>query len=279
MTSANGPVGQTTFRDVVRSSAAWADRNPLMILLCQALPIAGSAIVPFGFPVKDWGDRVTIAIGVLLVAIGVVIITAREVHKSRQETEAAAREASLSDAVFDAKAALWTAYKDALQPVAELLAAMPSMSKPDRKSQLKAVALQSVNAIQLLLDDVDRMRVVVYQIVDGNGRMEKLCYAGRSGTPPQPFVPGNPRGDLAIQMVLAGETVFTPDIDQEPPEQYQGSMKGYKTFISSAITNGQDAYGMITVDAPNAGDLVETHKQIVMLFADLLAIAFAEKER
>ena len=54
---------------------------------------------------------------------------------------------------------------------------------------------------------------------------------------------------------------------------------GYRTFISAAITNGQDAYGMVTVDAPKAGDLVDTDKQIVMLIADLLAIGFAEKER
>ncbi|WP_280331405.1 hypothetical protein [Nocardia wallacei] len=80
-------------------------------------------------------------------------------------------------------------------------------------------------------------------------------------------------------MVLEGKTVFTRDVDRDPPEDYQGSKAGYKTFIASAITNGDDAYGMVTADAPNAGDLVDTDKQIVMLVADLLAIGFTERER
>jgi hypothetical protein len=36
---------------------------------------------------------------------------------------------------------------------------------------------------------------------------------------------------------------------------------------------------MVTVDAPTAGDLVDTDRQIVLLLAGLLAIAFAEADR
>ncbi|MGV9714449.1 hypothetical protein [Rhodococcus pyridinivorans] len=259
----------STRRDLVLDlTGSWFEDSWVPVAISGVLPVIATLFVTFGQALEDRGDWAWILGGsvLLLVVVGIQVAS----HQLRKRLRG--QELSEVDR-------LRVAMKDALQRVAELIAAMPSKGKSERKAELKRVASQSLGAIQLLLDNVDRLRVVVYQIVDQSGRMEYLDYGGRSGTPPQPFVPGTPRGDLAIKMVRDGGDKFAPDIEREPPEHYQGSAKGYRTFISASITNGEYAYGMVTVDAPNAGDLVDTDKQIVMLVADLLAIAFAEAER
>jgi GAF domain-containing protein len=50
---------------------------------------------------------------------------------------------------------------------------------------------------------------------------------------------------------------------------------GYRTFISAPIADRQRTYGMVAVDAPKPGDLLRSDQHLVMLVADLLAIAFA----
>ncbi|MEU4651706.1 hypothetical protein [Nocardia fluminea] len=228
------------------------------------LPVGAAACLAFGKEFADVGDWAWFLGGIVqLLAIGAI----QYAEKRRRGFE------------HDAADRLRVAMKDALQPLAGLIAAMPGMNKSERAAQLRCVAIQANGALKLLLHNVDRLRAVVYEMVAADGTMKRIDYVGRGGKPPEPFVPGTPRGDLAIAMVRDGETKFAPDIDREPPENYEGSRKGYKTFISAAIKNGEDGYGMVTVDAPNAGDLVDTDKQIVMLVADLLAIAFAERER
>ncbi|WP_194838738.1 hypothetical protein [Nocardia sp. XZ_19_369] len=213
----------------------------------------------------DRGDWTWIVVGIMQL---IIVVFFQLAEKRRREVE------------LDEAGRLRVAMKDALQPLAGLIADMPGMNESERSAQLRCIAHQAVGALKLLLKDVDRLRAVVYAMAGDDGPMEVIGYCGRGdGRPPEPFVPGTPRGDLAIAMVRERETRFMRDIDQEAPENYGGSRKGYKTFIAAAIKNGEYGYGMVTVDAPRAGDLVDTDMQIVMLVADLLAIAFAVRTR
>ena len=54
-----------------------------------------------------------------------------------------------------------TAVKDALRPVAELIASMPAETPVKRKGRLKEVAKQVAGSMQLLLSDVAGLRTVV----------------------------------------------------------------------------------------------------------------------
>ncbi|WP_224278710.1 hypothetical protein [Nocardioides lacusdianchii] len=172
---------------------------------------------------------------------------------------------------------LYVAMKDALQPVAELIAAMPAKTKRQREAEAEKVATQATGALTLLLKDVDRLRAVVYQLQD-SGDMTAVAYHGRADTP-SPFLKATPRGDLALKMVSDGKDWFEKDTSAATNQAYAGSGAGYQTYISAAIRSDTDGFGMVTVDAPNPGDLVETDRQIVLLVADLLAIAFAEADR
>jgi hypothetical protein len=171
------------------------------------------------------------------------------------------------------------AVQDAFQPVAELIAGMPSMGKTLREARLNEVCQQAVGALRLLLPDVDRLRTVVYSLNESADTMSCIAYQGR-GEKPRPFETGTDRGDYALELVKTGGNLFVKDLATEPiPVEYRGSGAGYSTFISASISTGETAFGMVTVDAPTAGTLVGTDQQIVMLMADMLAIAFAEAVR
>ncbi len=170
---------------------------------------------------------------------------------------------------------LRVAMRDALQPVAEMVAVMPGLGSHERLHELKPVAVQAVGAITLLLKDVDRLRAVVYQLLPDGSGMTVLAYTGRGGTDPRRFTAGTPRGDTALALVRSAGHRFVRALDPVEQVDDDGTIKSYRTFIAASITSGDSAYGMVTVDAPRAGDLADTDQQIVLVVADLLAIAFA----
>lgn len=239
----------------VAGSRWWA---PIATLV---LAIAGTILVTVGQDLDNKADWAWVIVGALVALVGGLIQLAREIGKA-DELDSASQEAKR----------LRIAMKDALQPVAELIADMPSKTPKDRTRALDAVAHQAVSALTLLLKDVDRLRAVVYQLDDEG--MSYVAYHGRGNTP-NPFHKTTERGRLACEMVAEGRTHFEPDISKAPSDAYKGSGNDYQTFISAAICTGDTGFGMLTVDAPNANDLVDTDRQIVCLVADLLAIAFA----
>nr|NYG08759.1 hypothetical protein [Nocardioides lianchengensis] len=225
------------------------------------LAVVGTLLVTVGQDLNSRSDWAWVIVGALVALLGGLIQVLREVG-TRAAFDTAALEAQR----------LRIAMKDALQPMAELIADLPSKTPKERERALEAVAQQAVSALTLLLKDVDRVRAVVYQL-DSAG-MSKLAYHGRGNTP-NPFVKTTERGRLACEMVEEGKSHFEPDISQASSDAYKGTGNGYETYISAAINSGSTGYGMVTVDAPNALDLVDTDMQIVCVVADLLAIAFA----
>jgi hypothetical protein len=170
---------------------------------------------------------------------------------------------------------LRVALRHALQPLAEQVAAMPAMTPAKREQHLDVVAQTAVGALHLVLDGVEDRRTVVYRLLEvatDTYDMSQMAFFGRNR--PQPFIHGTPRGDSAVALALRAGTRFEPDIGTNPPPQYGGSGEGYRTFIAASIHSQTDAWGMITVDAPEPGALVPSDAHVVEVVADLLAIAF-----
>ncbi|MGU3651631.1 GAF domain-containing protein [Mycolicibacterium sp. A43C] len=171
--------------------------------------------------------------------------------------------------------------KDALQPVAEMIADMVPQNRPQRQANLGRVTDQAVGALRLIFADVDRVRSTVYRL-NSDGDLVYMSYGGRGeGVQPQPFRRLTTRGEPALAMVRGRTDIFVEDVDavDEGSPEYQGSRSGYKTFISCSIADKTSIYGMVTVDAPSVGDLTDTDRQLVGLMSDLLAIAFATAAR
>jgi putative methionine-R-sulfoxide reductase with GAF domain len=165
--------------------------------------------------------------------------------------------------------------RDALQPLAESVAALPSLPPGERVGELGTVAAYGVAALTLVMDGVPGLRSVVYQLDDSGSHMTCLAYHGRGGLAPSDFTIGTARGDGAIALVRSAGTTFVRDLARDRSDTYAGSESGSSTFISVSIHDRENAYGMLTVDAPTPGSLVAVDVHLLEVVADLLAIAFA----
>lgn len=258
------------FRDVLVDIGFLLHENPTPVLFVSGVlaPTLGTFLVTLGQNRNQTWEWACLLAGVAIIFMGALLLFAKQL-------------ASNAVAGVDLKVAdrFRITLKDALQPVAELIADMPAQTRGKRRESIKTVATQCVSALTLLLRDVPRLRSTVYQLT-ASGDMECVCYHGRGGSvSPGAFIKGTERGDRALDFVRkGGEPLFIESIDEVNDVDYRGTGSGYKTFISASIHNDADGYGMVTIDAPRPTSLVDTDKQLVALVADLLAIAFAIAE-
>ncbi|OWY79190.1 hypothetical protein B9C99_24025 [Rhodococcus sp. BUPNP1] len=108
------------------------------------------------------------------------------------------------------------------------------------------------------------------------------CSAARGrDQQPKSFERGSARGDKAFKVLeMAGPYRFAADLDQVgQQEEWEGSGDGYRTFITAPIRSLEKGFGLLTIDAPRAGDLDDRHGQTIALYASALAVAYAEAKR
>ena len=162
------------------------------------------------------------------------------------------------------------AISDAIQPMADWVAAMPTQPLVKRKNTLTKVMGRACTGAILLFQEVTNIRVVIYRLNEDRDTLVVDQHHGRAKKPGS-FKKGDlGRGDAAFEMLTSGEPLFEPDA---PPG------RSYRTFIAAPIAADGRGYGMLTIDAPNVGDLSESDMSLVVVLATLLAIAFAEAER
>ncbi|BBX93105.1 GAF domain-containing protein [Mycolicibacterium boenickei] len=98
--------------------------------------------------------------------------------------------------------------------------------------------------------------------------------AGRADPVLSEFTSATPRGADAIKLVMTDGQVRCRDVIKEPlPHWADDGDQTYKTFISVAVVGHGTAYGMLTVDAPKAGDLDKRDVYLLRAMAGLIAVA------
>ncbi len=171
---------------------------------------------------------------------------------------------------------------DAIQPMAEAIAAMPGQDAAHRKRTAAKTLGLAASSLQLMFRSVPSLRVVVYEF-NSNKKDESLevAYSVGRASKPRPFKQGDRgRGDAAFTMIHSHEEpLFVEDVTQGTTPGWEGSGKSYKTFISVPIRSTDTAFGMLTIDSPLPGSITENDKGIVLVLATLLAIAMAERDR
>lgn len=164
--------------------------------------------------------------------------------------------------------------RDELLPFASTLAEMPQVPLAARSAYLKPVATQAVIALRELTEvHVPRVRANIYLLDAAEQSMESLAHSGR-GDRPKPFVAGTARGVNALEFVAGTATAYYPDLRQQRPSGYDGSMSGYQSFIAVPIWTESGHYGMVTVDAPIPGSLTVGDVSLAELVAELMSIPF-----
>jgi GAF domain-containing protein len=213
---------------------------------------------------------VWLGVGVLMLALTACIEILRESYRSR-----------LRDQDNDTAAAELVAVRSALRPMVESISDMHSLQKAARRERAHNLAQKGADALALVMQNgIPGFRSVVYRHDAAVTVLSVSAWAGRPDRIPGEFRRGEARGDAAFAAIERREPVFVRDVEDDDEVAalggaYSGTRVGYRTFIAAPVADRQRTYGMVTMDAPNPGDLLSSDQHLVMLIADLLAIAFA----
>lgn len=257
--------------DVQSWLAASAQRHSIAVSVASALLYALSCLlIALASPLSDRVDLQQLGWGVGCFALAAGLGVIREWAQrwvDRGQIVAAAQ--------------FRTAVKDALRPVATLIAQMQTMRRGTGRTQrLDVVATQVVGSMQLLLTDVVGLRTVVYKLSDPD-RLTPIAALGREDEPAGEFV-RHPAGepDPAFEALENNRSQLVPDIRVEKAQgrRQHGVDHGYLTYISVPIVVGSTGYGMLTLDAPEPDSFTDTDLKLCEFVAELLGIAFVSAD-
>lgn len=219
---------------------------------------------------SGWSFGLTAAAGAALTALAVGL-------PLRAERRAAVRAVTAERIAEDAAARMQLVLQDALEPLAYLIGRITDRRHwshgrdlLELQGQAKAVVLAA--AAEVL--DADRLRACFFALTnDRPPRLVPAGFHGRAAPPRTTFVAGTPLGDHAMQLLTRREDVFCHDARTDPPPGWQPGGHEYRTFIAAPVATEKRAFGIITVDGLQVGDLTEADVAAVRVFARLLAIA------
>jgi hypothetical protein len=99
-------------------------------------------------------------------------------------------------------------------------------------------------------------------------------YAGRAAPPRETYRPGTLGGDFVLDLVGRGELVFVADVAGHP--LIDPDLPRYSSVIAVAVGAGSERFGLLTVDAPAAGNLTQTDVELVRVLGNLLGCGLAQ---
>jgi GAF domain-containing protein len=180
------------------------------------------------------------------------------------------------------KVQLLLTMNDAIGPILDDLKKMAVTDTAGRDRILGSL-IGSMGPALLLLLNVKRLRVVVWVVERREERPNRLVVrksVGRKDVP-KPFVDGDgQRGSALFAWITKGEPLFVYDVrDRKLPGWEAQGGHVYKTFFSIPLTANNELFGMLSLDAPEPGDLDPEDLPIVEVLASLLSTAFAQAKR
>jgi hypothetical protein len=209
-----------------------------------------------------------------LLAAGAVLAGATVLFSVLQQVRVARQRRTAEQVAVEAEEELTLTLNGALAPITNYLGELADAGHKDTRSAIAGQLRQAVvdAAVKLTLPD---SRSAFYGL-DRSGRMlSREVYAGRSALPRPAFTAGTPDGDAVLELVARGEFVFVRDVDTDL--MVTPSTPGeYRTVIAVAVTAGTRRLGMLTVDAPQPGDLTPADVELVRVLANLLGSGLAQ---
>jgi GAF domain-containing protein len=166
---------------------------------------------------------------------------------------------------------------DTLAPFVHALNLMAAESVTARKRSL-AGALMAGLAAATGLADADRARATIFERrVRGEGEvLSPGPSMGQGDKPRSVFARGTPAGDEVWAAVDTDTTRFCRDVLRYPPAGWASDgPRSYQTFITVPIRTGDRVHGILTLNAPNPGDLTDEDVGVMLVIASLLGAAYA----
>jgi hypothetical protein len=161
-----------------------------------------------------------------------------------------------------------------LNPILRIIATRTAENPKALGSEITSRAVEAAAAI-IGPGDL-KVRSCYYELEAGPPKRLVLNnQAGRDSTVLTRFEDSDGRGKAAITMVETnGKETFCVDVGKLPPPDWKDDGdSSYKTFISLPVVARGTAYGMLTVDAPQPGDLTEHDVSALKTMAELIAVS------
>ncbi len=243
------------------------------IYVTTGLTIASVALVALsGAEVGDGGQLKPfwITLGILMSVLGAAVPGYEQIRRDRQRKRAEL-------AVIEAAVQMRVTINDALDPIVRQLGRVATASNRQERGNLREQTIPMVLDSAAHLIRAERVRACWFRIVDGDPRrLVPAGYAGRADEPDTVFHEGTPAGDSVFEMIRDNEHTHSPDVRTDPPDGWAGSEDhGYLSFAAVPVVAGSVPYGMLTVDAMNAGGITDGDVPFVRILAGLLADALA----
>src|SRR5512132_4712546 len=243
-------------------------------LAAEAAAVAlgyGVAVLRDGAP-GSGGGWALVAAGAVAGAVPLWVKSRREL---RQETET--RSAETLAIETDAKLRLVVG--DVVTPIAEVVGRVHQTSGSAEGDSLRGQLKQLVVEAAASLCDGERARAVFFQLE--RGEMRAAAWFGRGDQPTTVFTdrPDDRRGQEALLLVRFHDYLLVDDVRAEELPRGAEARPGasYRSFISVAVFCGEQSFGMLSVDAPEAGAFDETDLNVMRAMAQMLGAGLVDR--
>jgi GAF domain-containing protein len=222
---------------------------------------AGAAVVD-----REWWTLGAVAASVT--AAGVPAY--EQIRKERLRAQA-------QQAAVDAAVAMRVTMNDALDPIVRQLGRVATAGGRREREALQEATVAMVVDSAAHLAGSGRVRACLFRFGPGTPRvLVPSQYSGRVDDQLEPITEGTVEGDLVFGMIRHNQHLFCPDLDAEPPPGWRiTAPQTYKSFAAVPVAAGQNAFGMLMVDALEPDGIQRTDVPLVRLLAGLLASALA----
>ena len=212
-----------------------------------------------------WLFWVMVAVGVVATML-LIVLSARSTVQGKRLVEAAS-------------ASQRQVLQEMLVPLMELLGTIATTptaaARREYLGQMKHAVITAARQV-----GPTNARVCFLEVNGPSGARTLRCppamWFGRQETPRTTFVEGTPRGDRLLTSMDSRKPLFVQDLAAES-QQLQPDSNTYKTFIAAAVApvSGHAGFGVLTIDAPKAGDLKDGDIKMIEVLGQLLGSALA----
>ena len=211
-----------------------------------------------------------IIVQALATAAAFLIPQVRQIRSEQREVQAEERE-------FDTRVEVELAFNDALEPVVRLLGELAQAADRDQRERLRAQAVPLVLTTTAQLTGQDRVRACWFALDPGPPqRLLPRESLGRAGPVTTVFARGTPGGDAAVDLVTTNGQLLVGDLTAGPPDRWRlDDTAAYRSLVVVAVTVGNVAHGMITLDALEPDTFDDDDVALVRLMAGLLGTAMS----
>jgi hypothetical protein len=248
-----------------RLRVAWRAYGAAVITL---VGIAVGVYAQFAYQMPPEPERKGYWIAIAIAGLGIAAATPlvdAEVRRRKRKT----LEAKIKDARQDQVVQI----NDALDPLVEKLSELVMTPAVARPAAARSLIVQALNSLAYVIGP-ERTRVSYYEADAVAEPYRLVCKesAGRHTRPKTTFHQDRPDGEWVIGLLQRDEPHFCESVKKAPPPGWDGSRRRtYETFISVPASVASEAVGMITVDAPAAGDLKEQDIPLIRVIGTIIA--------